>query len=133
MSFMKGKGKGSAGRGTPQDIPENGDWRSRGLDKVPNMNECAALKLPFEIYPETADCYEPKFTANLKHLQAGQEGAPWTGYYATYRGAKLAVSNIFGVWFEIQKTESMWIAVQDRKSTRLNSSHSGESRMPSSA
>ena len=29
--------------------------------------------------------------------------------------------------------EMDWMAVSDRKSTRLNSSHSGESRMPSSA
>ena len=29
--------------------------------------------------------------------------------------------------------ENMWHAGGDRKSTRLNSSHSGESRMPSSA
>ena len=31
-----------------------------------------------------------------------------------------------------QKTEN-GVVVEDRKSTRLNSSHSGESRMPSSA
>jgi hypothetical protein len=39
---------------TPQEIPNSGDWRSRGLDKVPTEEETAAVQLPFKIYPETA-------------------------------------------------------------------------------
>jgi hypothetical protein len=62
---------------TPQEIPNSGDWRSRGLDKVPTEEETAAVQLPFKIYPETADCYESKYTINLKHLVSGQEpGTP---------------------------------------------------------
>jgi hypothetical protein len=87
----------------PQEIPNGGDWRSQGLDKVPTEEETAAVRLPFEIYPETADCYKSKYTINLKHLVSGQEpGTPWTGYYATFNGAKLAISNMFGAWFEIE-------------------------------
>ena len=41
-----------------------------------------------------------------------QEGAPWTGYYADYKGAKLAMSNSFRVWFKIQKRENLWEAFQ---------------------
>ena len=39
---------------------------------------------------------------------------------------------IAGMWKE-ELVESLAWTVKDRKSTRLNSSHSGESRMPSSA
>jgi hypothetical protein len=61
----------------PQEIPSGGDWRSHRLDKVPTKAECDAIWLPFEIYPETADCYEAKYTINLKHLVAGQKpGTP---------------------------------------------------------
>jgi hypothetical protein len=98
---------------TPQEIPNGGDWRSRGLDRVPTESACEAVQLPFEIYPETADCYDMKFTINLKHLVTGQEpGTPWTGYYATLNGAKLAVSNMFGAWFEIERRGDKWQAIR---------------------
>ena len=87
----------------PQEIPNGGDQRSCGLDKVPTKEETAAVQLPFEIYPKIADCYKSKYTTNLKHLVSGQEpGTPWMGYYAMFNGAKLAVSNMFGAWFEIK-------------------------------
>jgi hypothetical protein len=71
---------------TPPEILKDGDWRSRGLERVPTETECDAIQLPFEIYPETTDCYEAKYTVNLRHLVVGQEPeTPWTGYYATVR------------------------------------------------
>jgi hypothetical protein len=51
------------------------------------------------------------FTQNLKHLVMGQEQAPWTGYYTMYQGAKLAVSNIYGIWFKIQCCDNFWAAI----------------------
>jgi len=51
-----------------------------------------------------------------------QEGAPWTGYYAVYKGAKLAVSNSFGVWFEIWKRENKWEAFRVAR-TNLDLKH----------
>ena len=53
-------------------------------------------------------------TCLLRNLDAGQEATVRTGHVTTD-------------WFQIGK------GVRDRKSTRLNSSHSGQSRMPSSA
>jgi hypothetical protein len=41
------------------------------------------------------------YKTNLRFLVTGQEGAPWTGYYADFYGVKLAVSNFLGIWFEI--------------------------------
>ena len=98
---------------TPQEIPNDGDWRSRGLKKVPTEDECATVRLPFKIYPELVDCYSAKFTINLRHLVTGQKsGTPWTGYYATFKGAKLAVSNMFGAWFEIERRNDKWQVVR---------------------
>jgi hypothetical protein len=98
---------------TPQDIPNGGDWRSRGLDKVPTEEACDAIRLPFKVYPETVDCYDSKYTVNLKHLVAGQEPrTPWTGYYTTLNGAKLAISNMFGAWFEIKRRDNKWQAIR---------------------
>ena len=34
---------------------------------------------------------------------------------------------------QLKKRDEKYVLLEDRKSTRLNSSHSGESRMPSSA
>jgi hypothetical protein len=42
---------------------------------------------------------------NLQFLVTGQDNAPWTGYYATFNGAKMAVSNFLGIWFEIRRCE----------------------------
>jgi hypothetical protein len=98
---------------TPQEVPKDGDWRSRGLERVPTETECNAIRLPFKIYPKTTNCYEAKYTVNLKHLVTGQEpGTPWTGYYATFNGAKLAVSNMFGAWFEIERRGDKWQAIR---------------------
>ena len=89
-------------------VPKGGDYRSRGFLTVPSPEDCAKLRCPFEIYPEDRDYVKKEFTENLRHLVARQEHAPWTGYYATLDGAKLAVSNSFGVWFEIRRRDNTW-------------------------
>ena len=35
-------------------------------------------------------------------MVAGQEGVPFTAYYATLNGAKIAITNCYGVWFEFR-------------------------------
>jgi hypothetical protein len=60
-----------------------------------------------------ADCYHAKVTINLRHLVSSQKpGTPWTGYYTTFKGAKLAISNMFGAWFEIERREDKWQAIR---------------------
>jgi len=71
------------------------------------------MQLPFEIYPETMDCYPSQYMINLRHLQSGQEaGVPWTGYYAMLKEAKLAVSNMFRAWFKIEQWGDKWAAIR---------------------
>ena len=43
------------------------------------------------------------------------------------------LGNVFGLRGILQHLADAGMGMRDRKSTRLNSSHSGESRMPSSA
>jgi hypothetical protein len=49
------------------------------------------------------------------------DSVPWTGYYTNYNGAKLAISNAYGVWFEIRKRGDTWEAHRRaRASLHLN-------------
>src|SRR6266853_2632878 len=91
-------------------ISKGEDWRSRGFLAVPSPKDCAKLRLPIAFYPEDRDYMKKEFPENLHHLVAGQDNTPWTGYYANYEGAKLALSSSFRVWFEIRKCEDGWEA-----------------------
>ena len=88
----KGKGK------QPQK-----DWRVRALDEGHDYSPevLSQLRLPFQVYPEIKDSIPATHTDNVKHLTTGQEGAPFTGYYAMLNGAKIAVTNCYGVWFKV--------------------------------
>ena len=44
-----------------------------------------------------------------------------------------ATSSVYAEEFPIEGVTIEGVTIEDRKSTRLNSSHSGQSRMPSSA
>jgi hypothetical protein len=89
------------------------DWRTKWLSQVPTREELDALRCPFAIESlEQRDCIPTTYTKNLMHLQTGQEQALWTGYYALYKGAKLAVSNCYGMWFEIQCRNNIWAAIR---------------------
>ncbi len=52
----------------PHCFPYNGDWRARGLIRVPTPEECAAVRLPIEIYPKDKDYVPAKNTIGLKWL-----------------------------------------------------------------
>ena len=79
------------------------DWCVRTLDKGHDYSSKALsqLQLPFQVYPEIKDSVPATHTDNVKHLTAGQEGVPFTGYYATLNGAKIAITNCYGVWFKV--------------------------------
>jgi hypothetical protein len=65
---------------------------------------CAALRCPFELGPQEQDLLSEAQTSSngIYFLKLGEDGAPWGGYYANYRGTKLAVSWYEGIWFEIK-------------------------------
>ena len=60
-----------------------------------------------EVNPEQKDTVPAANTVNTQFLISGTaEGPPWTGYYATFRGARLAVTNVFGIWCEVRRRGS---------------------------
>ena len=94
---------------TPQTSKGQGkqpqkDWRvcalGEGHDYSPEA--LSHLRLPFQVYPKIKDSVPATNTDNVKHLITGQEGAPFTGYYATLNRAKIAVTNCYGVWFKVR-------------------------------
>ena len=64
------------------------------------------LKCPFNTISEPKDSVPAEFTEKVKYLQGGQNGAPYTGYYAMLNNALVSVSNIYGVWFEVRLREN---------------------------
>jgi hypothetical protein len=86
------------------------DWRLRNIDRIPTREELAHVRCPSEVFPETKDTVPAQFSENVRHLTTPQENAPWTGYYVTLNGAKLAVTNVYGVWFEIRRQKNFWEA-----------------------
>ena len=98
---------------TPEGLGIPTDWRVHAIDQ-PTEESLAVLDLPFETKPETKDMVPSEFTDRVCHLVGGQDiivkidgkevskKAPFTAYYACYKGALLALSNVYGVWFEIR-------------------------------
>jgi len=98
---------------TPEGLGIPTDWRVCAIDQ-PTEESLAVLDLPFETKPETKDTVPSKFSERIRHLVGGQDiviridgkevtkKAPFTAYYACFKGALLALSNIYGVWFKIR-------------------------------
>jgi Retrotransposon gag protein/Zinc knuckle len=81
---------------------------------VPNADDLAQVKLPFNITPEQTASIPDEYTTGIQHYvnTTDADSVPWTSYYATYRRVHLAVSNAFGIWFEIEKTTKGWRAIR---------------------
>jgi hypothetical protein len=69
-------------------------------------------RCPFFLEPEDCDSVPSVYKTNLQFLVTGQEGAPWTGYWANFYGMKLAVSNFLRIWFEIRRRKGSFEAFQ---------------------
>jgi hypothetical protein len=96
------------------------DWRLRVLHEfkgdnvVPTLAALVKLKFPFDVTPETTVSIPDEYTKGVQFYEntTDPDLVPWTGYYATYHGARLAVTNVFSVWVEIKKTSEGWRAVR---------------------
>src|SRR5260221_2288378 len=93
---------GSKGKGR---VPS--DWRLRALPQVPTPDDLAELRLPIAAFPEQRDTVPVEFAVNTQFLI---NDVPWIGYYGQYNNARVAVSNIYGVWFEIRRRGDSWEA-----------------------
>src|SRR5260221_4006147 len=94
-SGSKGKGK----------VPS--DWRIRALATIPTPDDLADLRLPIKAFPEQKDTVPAEYAVNTQFLI---NDVPWIGYYGQYNNARVAVSNMYGVWFEIQRRGDGWEA-----------------------
>ena len=83
--------------------PKSRDWRICYLPESDNISPEAlgVLKCPFWMTPKPKDSVPAEFTEKVRHLQGGQNGAPYTGYYTTLNNALVLVSNVYGVWFKV--------------------------------
>ena len=94
--------------------PRSRDWPIRYLPESDNTSAKALsiLKCPFWTIPEPKDSVPAKFTEKARHLQGGQNGAPYTGYYAQFNNALVSVSNVYGVWFKVHLRENKFKCFQ---------------------
>jgi hypothetical protein len=79
-----------------------------------SKEQLSAMRCPFYLTPETRDEIPAEYTNGLVLCQnmTAPDSVPWTGYYALYNNACIAVANAYGVWFEITKGESRYRAIQ---------------------
>ena len=84
------------------------DWRIVRLQSLnlttPNPNGSLKIKLPFvinamEVQPSA---YPLAFRVGMDYQTSEWDQVPWDGFYAPYKTAKIAVSNIYGMWFEVE-------------------------------
>jgi hypothetical protein len=79
------------------------DWRTKNLKEILMCEALTALQCPFEVDSlELRDYIPSEYTLNLEHFNMDQKITPWTRYFATYRGMKLTVTNLYGVWFKVE-------------------------------
>jgi hypothetical protein len=74
----------------------------------------AKLKFPFDVTPKMTASIPDEYTKGVQFYEntTDPDLVPWTGYYATYHRARLAVANVFGIWVEIEKTSEGWRTVR---------------------
>jgi len=91
-SGSKGKGRAAT------------DWRLHALSNVPTVEQLSNLALPMDALPEQRDTVPAEYAVNTQFLISGtSDGPPWTGYYVQLPGARLAITNIYGIWFELRR------------------------------
>jgi len=74
------------------------DWRLRTLPNIPTVEQLSNLELPMEAMPEQRDTVPAENAVNTVFLISGTaDNIPWMGYYVLLPGARLAVTNIYGV------------------------------------
>ena len=94
------------------------DWRHRidyeSQTPLQTKDQLAVLRCPFYLTPEPSDdVIPPDYNRHLEFFDGEKSVGvvPWTGYYAPYRTARIAVANAYGVWFEITREHGQFRAI----------------------
>jgi hypothetical protein len=88
------------------------DWRNMYEKSIEHPSNLAELRCLFPVRLEQQDTIPKKYTVNLKHIKADAGNVPWTGYYTVYKGVTIALSNAFGVWFEVERRNNEIVAIR---------------------
>jgi hypothetical protein len=72
----------------------------------------AQLRRPFPIQTRQEDDLPINEMNEISFLQAQDDQVPWTGYYANWSGAHIAVENYEGIWFEIERDGASWRVIR---------------------
>ena len=94
------------------------DWRIVRLQNLnlttPNPTGSLKIKLPFtvnvlEVQPVN---YPLSVRAGVDYKTTEKDSVPWDGFYAPYKKAKIAVTNVYGVWFELELQQNKFTAIR---------------------
>jgi hypothetical protein len=90
------------------------DWHTRDIGIEPTEERLSRLVCPFTTVQNQPPPYHQSTprTFNIFLNTTEADSVPWARYYASYRGTRIAVTNAFGVWFEIQRTFGNWHAIR---------------------
>jgi hypothetical protein len=88
------------------------DWRNTYENSIKHESDPAKVWCPFPVRPEVNDRIPKKYTVNIEHILVETGHVPWSGYYTNYKHTRIALSNAWGVWFEIKWHINKIVAVQ---------------------
>jgi hypothetical protein len=96
------------------------DWRNTYDTHLGHPTRLAELRCLFPVRLELEDTIPMKYTVNMEHILAHTNHVPWTSYWTTHKGTLMALSNAYGVWFEVKQQENDIVAIRvTRKGLKL--------------
>ena len=84
------------------------DWRIVRLQSLnlttPNPNGSLKIKLPFTVNTlEVQPANYPLTTrVGVDYKTSEKDLVPWDRFYVPFKKAKIAVTNVYGIWFELE-------------------------------
>ena len=77
--------------------------------------QLSVLRCPFYLMPEkSGDMIPSEHMQWLTFIENTEDSTfvPWTGYYAPYKTAWIAIANGYGVWFKIKRVHGRFMAIR---------------------
>ena len=94
------------------------DWRVVRLQtlnlETPNPTGSLKVNLPFivnvlEVQPAV---YPLNVQGGVEYCTSKKNQVPWDGFYTLFRTTRIAVTNIYGVWFELELQQNKFTAIR---------------------
>jgi hypothetical protein len=97
---------------TPAATSSSRDWRNTYENSIKHESNPAKVWCPFPVRPEINDTIPKKYTVNMEHILMETGHVPWSGYYTNYKHTRIALSNAWGIWFELKRRGNEVIAIR---------------------